>query len=461
MSCKTRRNRAFPLIGAILIGFMALTLLIPIQTAYGAETVPYGWNLHEEEGYGLYITDNPEVNSRELALIINYGNEEIHFNQYYEEENILSIIVESKSSKFISMSFIDGGNYRISLIEQGLEIFSLEKSRLIPSIDPSDPTPETPIPDEKPSWNEDEWTITPPGPNPWDPSPQEPQEPLLYSQSALDKIIASITVETLVVTALLMAVSMVLGAIVQRTVKFIWPTDFITLSVIVLIALQIIRYPPELVIPGIDPLWWIPVLIGYFIGFIIIGRTKYVLVRKLNNDKSFETVPWVVYHIDGVPYLQAQSNKELMKRLFFGIHHKLLSPVALEPDYQDKTKYPGWPEFKKEMVCVESWRTYEIKPPENRRFYLKRYGTEVVLAYGSMVSKYDLHRDAKAMDKVNQNLMEAENTIYMLHQSMSVRMADTVAAFMAKVYTKAPGAIMRDAVERWNRNDSKEEEAEE
>lgn len=433
----------------IIAGILALLMLAftPINDAYASE-VPNGWTMHDGDNYEMYITSYQNVSASELILVVNYGDE-LSLDVVLDDTVILDTYIGAKSSRFLPLSFTDSGTYTISLARGSVELFTIDKFREI--VVPGTPPP--------PSWNDDGWNILPPGPAPWDPIP-DTSDPLMYTKAAVDAMIAAVTIESLAITACLMAVSMVLGALIQRTVRFIWPTDFVTISMLVLIVMQIIGIPSGLVIPGIDPIWWIPFLVGYMIGYIVIGRTKYVMVRRITDDKSFETLPWVLYYVDGKPYLQEQTNKALLKRLLFGITHPVLCPVAIEPDYDDKTKYPGFPAFERKMVCVQKYETYEVKPSKEGRFYLKRYATEVVLAYGSTVSRFDIHRDVKALDKANASLIDAENQIFALNQSLSIRMADTVASFLAKVYSKAPGAVFKDAVNRWSKGDEDKDDQE-
>lgn len=421
---------------------MAMLLVSPAAAA--SSSTPNGWTTHTGPGYELYITPNEQVGSSELVLLVNYGDTVMDLRVTQDNRTITTEYVDARSSRFAQLDFATNGTYKIVLSSVGHELLTLNKTRVIPV-----------TPDPTPPWDDDDWHIIPPGPSPWQPIPRPPQDPLEYTQAAVDAIVASITLEILLITASLMAISMVIGAAVQRAVKFIWPTDFMTVSIVAFAAIQLIGWPSFLIVPGVDPIWWIPMLIGYIIGYIVIGRTRYIMVRRLTDDKSFDTEPWVLYHIDGKPYIQEQNNKALLKRLVFGIHHPILSPVSLEPDYEDRTKYPGFPVFHRRMVCVEGWRTYEMMPETVSRWQLKRYATEVKVAYGSTVSRYELLRSFQALDRVNSRLIEAENEIYALHQSLSVRMADTVAAFLARVYSRAPGAVFKDAVERWN---SKEKE---
>ena len=162
---------------------------------------------------------------------------------------------------------------------------------------------------------------------------------------------------------------------------------------------------------------------------------------------------------------------ELFKRLLFHVEHEVVSNADLVPDWDDVTSYPLFPEFRKKFLMAEWWETYEI-PPEKRqkyvrrlnatievepRFYMRRYVTSVRVARGSMVSRMDLVHDAKALDRMQGDLIEANNEIFRLRQSLNIRMADTVAEFLADVYSKAPGASLSVAARRWAQKQKEKE----
>lgn len=439
------RPRTLSLAAMAMIAVMAM-LAAPVAAAT-VDTIPNGWTVHDGPGYELYITPKEQVSASELVLIVNYGDTVMDLRVTHDNRTITTEYVEPQSSQFAQIDFATNGTYDLVLSTMGHELLTLSKTRTIPV-----------TPDPTPPWDDDDWHIIPPGPSPWQPIPRPPADPLEYTQAAVDAIVASITLEILLMTAAIMAISMAIGAAVQRAVKFIWPTDFITIGIVAFAIIQLIEWPAFLSIPGVDPIWWIPVLAGYIIGYIVIGRTQYIMVRKMGDDKRTTTRPWVLYHMDGKPYIQEQSNGALIKRLVFGIHHPLLTPVPLIPDGEDDTKYPGFPRFVHKVAYVEDWETYPLIPEDvTSRWQPKRYATEVKVAYGGMASMYDLMRDREVLAEANARLIEAENEIYALHQSLSVRMAGEVANFLAKVYSRAPGAVFRDAVKRWN-SERKEKE---
>ena len=256
------------------------------------------------------------------------------------------------------------------------------------------------------------------------------------------------------------------GAVVQRKTYFLYPLDVFTMGLTAFIAVQIAASSSpalSLVDLGVDAYWYVPLVLGYVAGYIVSGRTRYIMIRCFNPDKSTVGEHWVVYTRDGRTFRQEQSNRELLKRLVFGIEHEVVSNADLVPDWDDVTTYPLFPTFRKKFLMAEWWETHEI-PPEKRtrysrrsglqvqvepRLYLRRYVTSVRVARGSMVSRMDLVHDAKALDRMQGDLIEANNEIFRLRQSLNIRMADTVAEFLADVYSKAPGASLSVAARRW------------
>lgn len=274
------------------------------------------------------------------------------------------------------------------------------------------------------------------------------------------------TVTMIVLTTMVVILGVAMGAAVQKKTYFLYPVDAFTLLLFLFVGVQILaQYLPPLSVAylGVDAYWYVPLAIGYIAGYIVSGRTRYIMIRCFNPDKSTYGEHWILYTKDGRTYRQEQSNRELFKRLLFHVEHEVVSNADLVPDWDDVTSYPLFPEFRKKFLMAEWWETYEI-PPEKKqkyvrrlnatvevepRFYMRRYVTSVRVARGSMVSRMDLVHDAKALDRIQGDLIEANNEIFRLRQSLNIRMADTVAEFLADVYSKAPGASLSVAARRW------------
>lgn len=199
----------------LALGLLVMLIAAPIGTA--SATTPNGWTTHAGPGYELYITPHQSVSATELSLVVNYSNETMTLRVNQGAQLISSAAVGPYSSRFVQLDFPANGTYQITLASAGNELLTLSKQRIISTT----PTP-------PPVWNDDDWQITPPGPNPWVPAP-EPQDPLKYTQAAVDALLANITLEILLTTAAVMGVMVIVGALVQRKVKFIYPTDLVTI----------------------------------------------------------------------------------------------------------------------------------------------------------------------------------------------------------------------------------------
>lgn len=270
----------------------------------------------------------------------------------------------------------------------------------------------------------------------------------------------------IVMTTMVVVLGVAMGAVVQRKTYFLYPVDAFTMILAAFIAVQVLAQhvpPMALAFIGVDSYWYVPLAIGYIAGYVVSGRTRYIMIRCFNPDKTTLGEHWIIYTHDGRTYRQEQSNRELFKRLLFGVEHEVVSNADLVPDWDDVTSYPLFPEFRKKFLMAEWWETYELPPEKRSRFvrrlnavvevepklYLRRYVTSVRVARGSMVSRMDLVHDAKALDRMQGDLIEANNEIFRLRQSLNIRMADTVAEFLADVYSKAPGASLSVAARRW------------
>lgn len=274
----------------------------------------------------------------------------------------------------------------------------------------------------------------------------------------------------LLVSALVIG-GVVYGAAVQKVTYFLYPFDFITLASAAALAAMTAMWALGDPVLGIAGYWFAPFAAGYVAGYFVSGRTRYVMVRQFLPGKATTAEGWVLYYRDGRTCMQVQSNRELLKRLLFGVEHEVESNAPLEADWDDVTHYPLWIPFRRRFLMVEHWETVEIPPPRKRRvdprtglvterdplFHLRRYVTMVRVANGSMVSRTDLIRDARSLEIMQGQMIELNNEIFKLRQSLNIRMADTVAAFLADVYSKAPGASLSVSARRWTEKQRRKE----
>jgi len=257
---------------------------------------------------------------------------------------------------------------------------------------------------------------------------------------------------TILILTMIMSISVTCGGAIQKTTHFLYPVDFVTILICIALVSQVFFLDS---IPW-DIMWSIPLMVGYFIGYLVSGRTKYVMIRQFQASKYSYAEAYVFYEKNSKTYLQVQSNKELMKRFLFGIQHEVSCPYGdLEPDWVEVTKFPLFPLFEKHTIYADSVDTFQTE----REGRLKEYITEICKAPGSMISRTDLLRDFQALDRANKQLIETQNENYKLKQSMSTRMAKYMGYIFTQLYSTQPGARIVKTVRLLEQKRKEQEEA--
>ncbi|MFA6803562.1 MAG: hypothetical protein WCR24_03615 [Candidatus Methanomethylophilaceae archaeon] len=201
--------------------------------------------------------------------------------------------------------------------------------------------------------------------------------------------------DTLMVVALSAIVALagvVFGGKVQRTARFIYPYDFMTISMCVIIGVLCVIPMP------IDNYWYFPFLGGYLVGYLIVGRTSYVMVAKESlGYQLLESEPWVIYTKGESQFIQDQSNRALFTRIMFGIEHEVISNGAMEANWTFRNHYPLFPIFIRKTLRTEWYQTSTEKIRVNRFITVNKRTTTVYEAYGNMVTKAQLIQDETAL----------------------------------------------------------------
>ena len=266
--------------------------------------------------------------------------------------------------------------------------------------------------------------------------------------------------EIIAISIAVMAAGTLVGAGVQRITHFIDPIDFLTAFVVCLVPvlywLQASGYSG---IP-FDTVWGWPFLAGYTAGYFVSGRVDYTMVRTYDGSKVTISRPYIFYTHNGTYYLQEQTWTALAKRLFLRIRHEVVVTNGdLTPDWIDQAKWPHFPVREHSEFIAESLETFILEPEKQTRIPRpKTFLTVITRANGSSISTAELVRDRNALAKANKQLIEAENENFSLKQSLNMRLADSVAYFLSRVYSKAPGASFLEAMKSWDKEKDKEKE---
>ena len=193
-------------------------------------------------------------------------------------------------------------------------------------------------------------------------------------------------------------VGVIVGAKVQRTAKFIYPYDLLTLIICGFCLLD-----SMMKFFSFEKFWYLPFLFGYGTGYLVVGRTSYVMVQTVSlSNKTMTSDPWVIWEENGKMYTQQQNEIALIRRLLFGVKHEIITNAPLDEDWIVTTKIPMLPVITKPTVIAEDvitdWRPVHLF----WKIRLKQYVTEIVLAYGGMVSKVQLAQDERYLQKMQQ-----------------------------------------------------------
>lgn len=191
----------------------------------------------------------------------------------------------------------------------------------------------------------------------------------------------------IVLIVAIMSVSAILGGAVQRKTMFIWPHDVFTLVIVIfVIADVILRICPW------DYSIYIPIIVGYFIGYAISSRKRYIhIMMPKMADQEFPFNYIVPYSKGKKWYIQDQNNKALLKRLIFGVEHEIITNVRLEPNFNVIVRMPFYyvPDFK--VLVVDVYRNYDPKiVRKDKHIRCLQYTTEIYAAPASLHSKMEL-----------------------------------------------------------------------
>lgn len=415
----------------LALGLLVMLIAAPIGTA--SAITPNGWTTHAGPGYELYITPHQSVSATELALVVNYANETMTLRVNQGDRLISSAAIGPYSSRFIQLDFPANGTYQITLASAGNELLTLSKQRIISTTPPPPPV-----------WNDDDWQITPPGPNPWVPAP-EPQDPLKYTQAAVDALLANITLEILLTTAAVMGVMVIVGALVQRKVKFIYPTDLVTILLLAANVWLVAMVTAGRWEVGFS-LWYIlPELAGYFMGYLIGSRNNDWMIQYISPRIGYTyRIPMAVYEHKGRQCIADQNNRALVKRVLFGIHHEIDSEVWLEPNWTDDAKYRLFPPFRRRMINIESMETTSERVPIWWRLKVKRYTTHIRVAYGSQATAAELVHSMNVLDRLRAKVDSLEAERIRLEEEAPRRVVDALSNLLRPSYDRTVTTRIED-----------------
>lgn len=220
------------------------------------------------------------------------------------------------------------------------------------------------------------------------------------------------------IAAAIAVVGVIIGAQIQKICRFIIPCDFLTGTMIVAIA-SILVLQPDLIAWH----WFVPYLIGYFCGYLVVGRTMYTMCIELPNPEHVRIRNRVFYEDCGITYIQEQNNRALFDRLIFGISHEIESNVPLSDDKVLSYDRPLFPTWEDRAIMIESIHT-DVELKEGRFLKHKIYTTTISVAYGSSTTKMQLMYDISVLKNMQLDIIDLTAEIHRLQGETGPKMLE-------------------------------------
>ncbi len=225
-----------------------------------------------------------------------------------------------------------------------------------------------------------------------------------------------------------------IGAQVQKRARFLYPYDAMTLLILAAIAADTV-----LGITGVEAMWYASFTVGYIAGYLVVGRTSYTMVMEMNlAGKHVDLHPLVIWSEGAHVYIQEQTNRALLRRLLFGVKHELVSNVPVDTEWRVDSKYPLFPLFSKKTVMAEDIRVSFVMEHQFWRVSVRRYTTEMVIAYAGMVSKAQLSQDQDYLRKLQNQNIDLASEVSELRSRQGPMLMETAIAIEAAVGATSP-----------------------
>ena len=249
-------------------------------------------------------------------------------------------------------------------------------------------------------------------------------------------------IETIIVSTIIAVVGVFIGSRVQRMCRFIYPIDGFTVGLLVAMAADTIA-----ILAPWDKFWYLPLILGYAAGYLVVGRTAYIMVWTTSlSGKYVDMRPWVIWTENGSTYLQEQTNRALFSRLLFGVKHEIVSNVPLETDWIVDAKYPLFPQFSRPTAIAEEIRTSYVRVRVLRWFEIRKYTTHVAVAYAGTVSKMQLAQDERALKDMQRQNTELIGKVHELTSQQGPMLMEMALRLEQEIGSSRPVNRMYDLI---------------
>lgn len=350
-------------------GVVALCAVLALVTCGAASAATVGsWTSHTGPDYELYMAESNEVGAYELVQLINYDIHDITLELWkLNGSKVMSQTVAPHSSAYVELQY-GTVDCRIDIISSyyGLE-GSYTRVHKYEQLPPPD---------------DGGWTVTP---------PKEKDPNLIYSQDAVDAMLAWMTFENVSIAALIMIAGAMFGAAVKRATRFLKPVDIVSMAFMAVLASDyMLRY-----LGDFDRIWYAPLLIGYAVGFLL-HHVDYVLPIKTDcRERTIDVRPVVIYQQGDRSgwCIQEQNNKALLKR-WMGIPHRLGTDTGLTQEWMGQFKGARGRRIRGRVIWVQK-ASVKREPMQLGPIRCERLTTLYTLSHASGVEKVQWLNNAK------------------------------------------------------------------
>lgn len=276
-------------------------------------------------------------------------------------------------------------------------------------------------------------------------------------------------IPNILVTIFVMGVGVLIGHKVQQKCLFTYPTDIVTISIFTFYIVQLLLFPAlEIWDFGSMPILDIPLLegylafgLGYLIGYVLARGDNILHIRTWAGGEWRKM--WIVYYKlpdSNRTYLAEQSNLSLLKRIFCGIHHEILTndhTVFTGRDQPSISRYPWWPVHKSKDIWVLDWDVEE-RTEKRRLLSYKIRTSHVKLAWGSQAEIHEVLRAVDTLHTLNDTIARQERQLGQYRDRMASMVADQVGVIMSAMHIGDPINHYLDTVRREEERLAEEEE---
>lgn len=386
-------------------------LLAPGASAAGLDV--NGWERHTGAGYELYMTPSHEVSLTELALVVNYGADPLLLRITDDNGTVYSAVVDQQSSAFLQLDFPRLSTYQIILTSAGEELLTLSKTRV-------------------------PWMLPPPKDSGWHIAPPAPSDPLEYTQAAVDRLLASLTLEILLITLVVTVTGFFAGAGIKAWVRFIAPIDVVSLLIFAWCLSDMACNWSGL---GVG-MWYGPFACGYILGFLLWHIDYIMPIRTDCAEKRLDVQPIVIYRAKGTNTVcvQSQTNKALIKR-WLGIHHELGTDGSLNPDWQMHVKKPWLPAINAPALWIQKEDMIREERPL-WRWRVWHYMTQLSLSNASLMPKYYWLVTSKAFLETSEQNSRLYNALVDERINNELRATRTAGEAISRSVAVSPARVL-------------------